>query len=55
MELQGESGSDFGEVGPRAIRVELVPVVAEEDEVSLVVPGDHPSFLELGILGKEAG
>ena len=54
MEFQGKSGADFAQMRPCAIWVELVSMVAEEDEVPLVVPGDHSSLLELRILREQA-
>lgn len=55
MKLKGEPRADFGQVGPCAVGVELVTVMAEEDEVSLVVPGADSSLLELRVLRKQTG
>ena len=55
MQLERKSGTDLREPRTRAVGVELVPVVPEEDEVSLVVPGDDPALLKLRVLRKQAG
>ena len=55
MELQGEPRAHFAQVCPRAISVKLVAMMPEEDEVSLIMPGDHTSFFQLRVLGEQTG
>jgi hypothetical protein len=50
VQLQSESRAHLLQVGTRAIFVELVPVVPEKDEVSLVVHRDHAAGLEVRLL-----
>jgi len=45
VEFEGEPGSDFLQICSGAVVVELVTVVAEEDEVSLVMEGANSAFL----------
>ena len=53
MKFECKPGSHFLESRPSSISIELIPMVPEEDEVSLVVPGDHSPLLQLGILRKQ--
>jgi hypothetical protein len=53
MQLQREARAHLLQVGATAIGEELVAVVAEEDEVALVVEGHHLAAVEVGVLREE--
>ena len=53
MQFQSESGPHFLQMRPRAVFIELVPVVAEEHKVSLVVQSDHSAVAKLRGLRKQ--
>ena len=55
MQLQSEAGSYLLQACPRTVFVELVAVVAEENEVSLVVHGDDSTSLQVGHLREQRG
>ena len=42
-------------MGTRAVLLELVPMVSEKYEVTLIMPGDDSSLFELGVLRKQTG
>jgi hypothetical protein len=50
MELKGESRPALLKVGSRAVSLEFVPVVPEEDKVSLVMEGENLAAVEVGTL-----
>lgn len=54
MQFERESRPAFLEVGTTPVRQELIPVVPEEDEVSLVVECHHFAPVEVRFLGEEA-
>ena len=54
VQLQREARPYFSERASAAILAELVAMVAEEDEVALVVHRYHSSRLEIGHLREES-
>ena len=55
VQLQREARPHFSERAGAAVLAELVAMVAEEDEVALVVHRYHSSRLEIGHLREERG
>jgi len=53
VQLQGEPRSHFLQVSARTVLVELVPMVSEEDEISLVVHGYDSSSFQVGHLREQ--
>ena len=55
VQFERETGTYFLQMRTRAIFVELVPVMSEENEVSLVVQRDNPAVAQLGGLREQTG
>ena len=55
MQLKSESGSDLLQVGSRSVIIELIPMMPKEDEIPLIMKGNNPPFLELGVLREQTG